>query len=495
MREVRVNEQSLIDIAEAIREKNKTENTYRPSEMAAAVSELPTSFPVIEDIEIVANGVYEPAEGIDGFNKVTVEVPANVTKIEVTANGTYTPEGYDGYSEVTVDVQPKLAPIEITVNGTYEATDVDGYNVVTVNTPSPTDEDLTITGDCQYRFAYGGWDWVVEKYGDRITTHDLRPLDRMFYYSNVSRIPFEINTTSGVAIGMERMFNHCVWLSEVPKISNCRPSAMNSIFAECTYLINIPEDFCDWFDWSAIDATNQSGYSGGKGNLFEGCKSLRSFPVELFAHGNPNVNYGYGNFKQTFMNCTSLDEVVDVPVNHTGTWTSNAFASCFTACFRLKRLSFAMPNGSPYVMNWKNQTIDLSSNVGHSMSVSNTTWPNLDTDDGKNQVYNSMFSGVNPQNGISPFDCMYDDATYQEHKDNPGSWAVKVEYSRYNHTSAVETINTLPDTSAYLAANGGTNAIKFTGQAGSLTEGGAINTLTEEEIAVATAKGWTVTFA
>jgi hypothetical protein len=63
-----------------------------------------------------------------------------------------------------------------------------------------------------------------------------------------------------------------------------------------------------------------------------------------------------------------------------------------------------------------------------------------------------------------------------------------IEYSRYNHDSAVETINSLPDVSA-----GSGNTIKFEGAAGSLTDGGAINTLTEEEIAVATAKGWTVT--
>ena len=43
-----------------------------------------------------------------------------------------------------------------------------------------------------------------------------------------------------------------------------------------------------------------------------------------------------------------------------------------------------------------------------------------------------------------------------------------------------------------LATAGGTNTIKFKGDSGSATDGGAINTLTEEEIAVATAKGWTV---
>ena len=36
--------------------------------------------------------------------------------------------------------------------------------------------------------------------------------------------------------------------------------------------------------------------------------------------------------------------------------------------------------------------------------------------------------------------------------------------------------------------------IKFKGAAGAKTDGGAINTMTEEEIAVATAKGWTVSF-
>ena len=76
---------------------------------------------------------------------------------------------------------------------------------------------------------------------------------------------------------------------------------------------------------------------------------------------------------------------------------------------------------------------------------------------------------------------------------DPDAFTVQVEYSRYNHDSAVATINSLPDTSAYLATAGGTNTIKFKGASGSGTDGGAINTLTAEEIAVATAKGWTVT--
>ena len=66
--------------------------------------------------------------------------------------------------------------------------------------------------------------------------------------------------------------------------------------------------------------------------------------------------------------------------------------------------------------------------------------------------------------------------------------------SVYNYNSAVETINSLPDTSAFLAEVGGTNTIIFYSDQGANTEGGAIGNLTAEEIAVAAAKGWTVTF-
>jgi hypothetical protein len=97
--------------------------------------------------------------------------------------------------------------------------------------------------------------------------------------------------------------------------------------------------------------------------------------------------------------------------------------------------------------------------------------------------------------GITADKQVKDDATYQALKNDPDWFTVDLYYSRYNHDSAVATINSLPDTSAYLAEKGGTNTIRFLSTSGSLTDGGAINTLTEEEIAVATAKGWTVSLA
>lgn len=64
--------------------------------------------------------------------------------------------------------------------------------------------------------------------------------------------------------------------------------------------------------------------------------------------------------------------------------------------------------------------------------------------------------------------------------------------SRFNHKSMIDLINTLPDTSEYIAAKGGTNTLKLCKYMGDLTDEGGTSNLTEEEIAVATAKGWTI---
>jgi hypothetical protein len=81
-----------------------------------------------------------------------------------------------------------------------------------------------------------------------------------------------------------------------------------------------------------------------------------------------------------------------------------------------------------------------------------------------------------------------DATSYAQLKNTNGAWTQNSDYSFYNKVSALETINSLPDVSAV-----GTATIKFKGTAGQYTDGGAINTLTSAEIAIASAKGWTVT--
>jgi hypothetical protein len=197
------------------------------------------------------------------------------------------------------------------------------------------------------------------------------------------------------------------------------------------------------------------------------CHSLRKYPYGLIKYGNPVISYSYSiYYSMADYNC-SLDEIINLPFPHyNASWTSNAFTYSFDNTYRLKEMTFALQeDGSPYVMKWKNQTIDLSQ-AGLCKATNYIL--------GKN-------SGITADKEVK------DDATYQALKNDPDWFATNVNYSRYNHDSAVNTINSLPDCSAT-----GTNTIKFKGAAGALTDGGAINTLTEAEIAVAAAKGWTV---
>jgi len=337
------------------------------------------------------------------------------------------------------------------------------------------DEAFVISGDCNYRFANGGWDWFIEGFGDKITTKDINNATYMFSGSNVEKIPFEINfKSSSPSHDIGYMFNVCTKLLSIPKMNNCVPFNMVCMFSHCYNLRQLPDNLADWFDWSYMEKQT-SAYTCSRNYAFQYCCSLRSFPMEFLNHGNPIVVYSFSIYYGCFSNCYSLDEIIGLPFPHlSATWTSNAFTSTFNQCNRVKDITFALQeDGTPYSVNWKNQTIDLSIGVG----------------------YGSAINITNHNSGITADKRATDDTTYQALKNDPDWFTTITDYSRYNHDSAVNTINSLPDTSAYLASAGGTNTIKFKGQSGALTDGGAINTLTEEEISVAVNKGWTVTFS
>lgn len=418
MAKVLVNESSLTGIADAIRGKNGSTTTYKPSEMAAAITAISgAAEPVIEALSVTSNGTYTATDGVDGYSPVTVNVPQ---------------EG------------------------------------------GPPESAFVISGSCKYRFSNNGWNWFIEQYGDKITTKDINDANSMFESSTqLVNIPFELNfdNTYG-SHPTASLFSACSNFITLPRINNLKVSNTSNMFNSCYKLRTIPEDFTDSFDWSYLESQT-SMFNGQQSNMFNYCYSLRSFPFNLINRGNPNVYYSYSYFNYCFNYCYSLDELVNLPIPYTATWTGNAFGNTFRNCSRLKNITFALNDGQPHIMNWKSQNIDLSNSVGYSYS--------------SNKQYI-----LNYNSGITADKEVTDDATYQALKNDPDWFTIDVAYSRYNHDSAVATINSLPDTSAYLATAGGTNTIKFKGAAGSATDGGAISSLTEEEIAVATAKGWSV---
>ena len=327
-------------------------------------------------------------------------------------------------------------------------------------------EPIVLTGDCTNACSGAMASAYINLFGNTVSTSGITNSTKMFLSSKLTNIPFELNYGNSNST-IDYTFNNCN-LESIPKMNNCSPYATRSLFQNCRYIREVPEDIDSWFNWSYIDSNNAD-----RTYMFFECCSLRKMPpAGFFNHAFATAGYNESIYCYTFSVCYVLDEILDYPIPYSGTWTSNSFRTFLDNTERLKNFTFATLDGAPYVMNWKSQTMDLSYYVGYTSSTSHI---------------------LNYNSGIAADKEVTDDATYQALKDDPDWFTTKVAYSRYNHDSAVATINSLPDTSAYLTANGGTNTIKFKGAAGELTDGGAINTLTEEEIAVATAKGWTVT--
>lgn len=332
------------------------------------------------------------------------------------------------------------------------------------------EEAFTITGDCNYRFCYNGWNWFIEEYGSRLTTKDITNATYMFYSNNKTNyIPFDINMKTDTDADMGNLFTHCYNLKELPRVNNAKPTAFDRLCSSCNKIEHIPDDYFDSWDFSYI-ASQTSGYSSNMSYLFSDCYALRKIPSSLFGQDKINkyASYSYTIYNSSIYNCIALDELIGLPVYDKSSMTSNAFRS-FLNEGRIKRFTFLTnDDGSPIVCdNWKNQTIDLIK-CGYVISTNYL-------------LYNST--------EITEEHKVYNEETYQELKDNPNWWTGLLAYSRYNHTSAVETINSLPDVSS-----GSGNTIKFGRNAGLNTDEGPCGNLTEEEIAVATARGWTVSF-
>lgn len=308
------------------------------------------------------------------------------------------------------------------------------------------------------------------------------PPTALFCNSNdlvdLSKVVINYNASSGSNNGCGLMFAGCYKLEHLPKLNvaegaHKKAALFYRIFQDCQRLRNIDSDL-----WSKIislkENTETTSYNVAE--MFGKCYSLRELPDMSSFDKLETTTTSISNqlFYSMFYGDYSLNTAENIPImNHTSAITSNLFGNTFYMCHRLKNITFATDNGVPRVVQWSNQTIDLSQYVG---------W-----------VYMYVDRVLNYNSGITEDKRVENDAAYQALKNDPDWFTMNMAYSRYNHDSAVNTINSLPDTSAYIASNGGTNTIKFTGSAGSKTDGGAINTLTPEEIAVATEKGWTVT--
>ena len=97
-----ITEGYLTDIANAIRAKNGSSDTYTPPQMAAAIQAIPTGgITPTGTLQITQNGTHDVTQ----YANANVNVQPNLQSKTVTENGTVTPDqGYDGLSSVVVNV-------------------------------------------------------------------------------------------------------------------------------------------------------------------------------------------------------------------------------------------------------------------------------------------------------------------------------------------------------------------------------------------------------
>ena len=339
----------------------------------------------------------------------------------------------------------------------------------------PTDEDLTFSDDLRYFNYKGRLNKILKKYGNRITFKNVNDFSYAFsFQGQEEELPYVFSggASNGIRTDLQYMFASSTKLKKIGELKNIIPYSLRYMFCDCKNLRELPK-------MTDLDFTylHQEPYANFY-YMFDNCYSLRKVPPELLKElWSNSTNYNSHVLYENFQYCYALDELRDLPLGDKSlTYNSDRWFAPYYL-YHIKDILFeTQEDGTPYTLAQKYMTIYLRDEYGWCPP-------------------NDVSSLLNYNSGITKDKEVNSAETYQALKNDPDWYSTSKDYSRYNRQSAINTIATLPDTSAYLTANGGTNTIEFPSGLGKLTDAGGVDTLTPEEIAVATAKGWTVSYS
>ena len=378
------------------------------------------------------------------------------------------------------------------------------------------EELRVVTGNVQYLFSRDYATLYLKTYGNQITTKDLESPQMFYGNQTIEEVPFDLNIASGYTnsifencqklkkikdinianaantnLQLGNLFYNCISLKEIGVIRNPIIYSLYQTFQRCYRLNHIT------IEGAVVLVTGVNEMYAA----FYDCRGLRELDssfLKLLRIKNSSSDYRSG-YSYTFYDCFSMDRIVGlgVPISSSSkTHTANMYYNTFLDCQRLDELTFETnDDGTPKELYANNQVIDLSQDVGY---CPNSAWQICNTvgDIKEGQSVPAFYDYIQPS--ASPTDIwnyqITADKNTEEYYNHKDSWTESLLYSRYNHRSMVNTINSLPDTSTFISSNGGTNTIKFKSNQGDSSPWGGASNLTEEEIAVATAKGWTVSF-
>ena len=421
MPNVLVNDDSLKAIGNAIREKNGETTTYKPAEMATAITAI---------------------SGGDGLTQEDLTFTAERLSYIITPNTSYLQKYYN-----------KMKFVPSTISNTTFLDFGDFARDIEIS-------DLSkITIDC-----------------DNV---NIFYADQMFSNTEAQKLPKIINASENLVLGCEFIctnYNYKITEDELLKF-------INNFNSQSQYLHRGTLSSSLYFYL----------FSGTMNNILDISQCL--VKSNLIKHNESSYkNYRYCYNSQLKMPYIKRINNIFVPYDYYNTNITDNIKIVPETLYCVDSVTFETDSGTPYTAKMKNQVINLGQNIGYYTQSYTSNWENY------GQGYWKKENNIG-YNATTLEQLKEDYSTLKNRED----WFIATNvrenntycaqyFSRYNHDSAVETINSLPDTSAYLATAGGTNTIKFNGEAGKYTDSGAINTMTEEEVAVATAKGWTVSF-
>lgn len=222
----------------------------------------------------------------------------------------------------------------------------------------------------------------------------------------------------------------------------------------------------DIFDF----VSNMTAMTNKSSSLFQNCFSLKKLPNSIH---KLQINSKSTSMYWGLSGLYSLKRL-DIPIcmsTHPDGFM--AYQSDFSNLSSLEHFIITNPNNVQYTGAVSSSATYLTLNLSNYVGYFNGTSYANQIDDIKD--------GTRPR--------VSTDAEYEQYK-NEDYWTTSVLYSKYNKPAAIETLQSLPDMSGW----GFTFTIKFQGSSGQKTDGGAINSMTDEEIAIATDKNWTVQF-
>lgn len=326
-----------------------------------------------------------------------------------------------------------------------------------------TEEDLTFTGDLRYFNYYGRMGKLIKKCGSKMKFNSVDNLSYAFNGNDSLNSDFSNWTINLYKCNLSFCFAGQSYITAYPKFQGTVTS-LESLFRGSSSIELISDDL--------FSADTEFIYKDGQvySSIFSGCSVLKKVPL-WFGNMTFTVNrdWSYDSYSTVyngaFYNCRALKELTLPIIPAPAKLRSNCFHDTFNNVRSMRKFVFAPPPTGNEAVLWAEQTINLA--------------------DGK-CGYDSFASGSK---------AIYNDETYNLYKNDPDARAQSLEYSFYNHDAALETIRSLPYAQyPDIPHDQLQNVIKFYGESGSATDGGAINTLTTTEIALATNKGWTVSF-